>query len=138
MWQVPSYNEHSSSSRLSYLEAPTPPDRVDISGDLTDFSSTNGGVLAVKGTKKLDESHVDLTRHCGKSPVTMNTVLQRIYKTLHCRRAGFEPQRIVVQEEGESPPSTRRSRPSQNDDPHFVLLLLLVALASSIGGDRLF
>ena len=24
---------------------------------------------------------------------------------------------IAVQEEGESPPSTRRSRPSQNDDP---------------------
>ena len=62
--------------------------RVDIiSGDLTDFSSTNGGVLAVKGTKKLDESHVDLTRDCGMSPVTMNTVLHRVYLTWkHPRR----------------------------------------------------
>ena len=47
---------------------------------------------------------------------------------------------FVVQEEGESPPSTQRSRPSQNDDPSLCAnpLKLLVVLASSIGGDRLF
>ena len=47
---------------------------------------------------------------------------------------------IVVQEEDESPPSTRRSRPSQNDDPSLFAnpIKLLVVLASSIGGDRLF
>ena len=47
---------------------------------------------------------------------------------------------IVVQEEGESPPSTRRSRLSQNDDPSLCAnpLKILVVLASSIGGDRLF
>ena len=44
-------------------------------------------------------------------------ILSLVKKPLHCRRAGFEPQRIVVHEEGESPTNTRRSRPSQNDDP---------------------
>ena len=46
-----------------------------------------------------------------------------VKKTLHCRRAGFEPQRIVVKEEGKSPPSTRRSRPSLNDDPSLCAAL---------------
>ena len=36
MCQVPGYNEHSSSSRLTHLNAPTPLDRGGISGDLTD------------------------------------------------------------------------------------------------------
>ena len=45
-----------------------------------------------------------------------------------------------MQEEGESSPSTRKSRPSQNGDPSLCAnpLKLLVVLASSIGGDRLF
>ena len=68
-----------SSSRSSYLEAPTPLDRGDISGDLTDFSSINGPLRAVKGTEERDESHVNPTRHCGKSPATMNKVLHRVY-----------------------------------------------------------
>jgi len=38
-------------------------DRGDISGDLTDFSSTNGALRAVKGKKwECDESYTDLTR----------------------------------------------------------------------------
>ena len=76
MWQVPRNNEHSFSSRLSHLEEPTPLDRADISGDLTGFSSTNGALRAVKGTEEGNEFYDDLTRHCGKSLVTMNTVLQ--------------------------------------------------------------
>ena len=61
-------------------------------------------------------------------------------KTLHCRRAGFEPQRKssfskrvkAHQELGEAV----RARTTI---PHFVLpLKFLVVLASSIGGDRLF
>jgi hypothetical protein len=38
----------------------TPLDRGGISGDLTDFSFTNGVVRAVKGTEEGNESHVDL------------------------------------------------------------------------------
>jgi hypothetical protein len=47
MWQVPRYNEHSSSSRLTHLDAPTPLNRGDISGDLTDFSSAFTALRAV-------------------------------------------------------------------------------------------
>jgi len=81
LWQVRSHNEHGYSSRLSHLEAPTPLDRGDISCDLTDFSSINGPLRAVKGTEERDESHVHLTRHCGKSAVTMNKVIHRVYLT---------------------------------------------------------
>ena len=45
-------------------------DRGEMSSDLTDFSSTNGALRAVKGTQEGDESHVDLTWHCGKTLVT--------------------------------------------------------------------
>jgi len=67
-------------------------------------------------------------------------ILFLVKKTLHCRRAGFEPLRTssfrkrvkAHQVLGE----TARARTTI---PHFVLLLkLLVVLASSIGGDRLF
>ena len=75
------YNERSSLSRLTHLEAPTPLHRGEISGDLTDFSSTYGALRAVKGTQEGDESHVDLTRHCGKSFVTTSVVLHRVRLT---------------------------------------------------------
>jgi hypothetical protein len=79
LWQVRSYNnEQGSSFRLTHLEHPTPLDRGDISGDLTDFSSINKTLRAVKGTEERDESHADLTRHCGKSAVTMTKVLHRV------------------------------------------------------------
>ena len=42
---------------------------------MTDFSSTNGALRVVKGTEEGNESHADLIRHCGKSPVTTRTVL---------------------------------------------------------------
>ena len=71
----PRYNEGSFSSRLTHLKAPTPLDRGGISGDLTEFSSIYTALRAVKGTEEGNESHVDLTQHCGKSPVTTNTVL---------------------------------------------------------------
>jgi hypothetical protein len=61
MWQVPCYNEHSPSVRLSHLEEPTPLDRAEISGDYNDFYSTNGALRAVKGTDQRNQSHVDLT-----------------------------------------------------------------------------
>ena len=41
----------------------------DISGQLTRFSTSYTALRAVKETEKFDESHVDLTRQCGKSPV---------------------------------------------------------------------
>jgi hypothetical protein len=74
LWQVRSYNEQGYTLRLSHLEAPTPLDRADISGDLTIFSSINRPLRANKGTEERDESHDDLSRHCGKSAVTMNKV----------------------------------------------------------------
>jgi hypothetical protein len=81
LWQVRSCNEQGYSSRLSHLKAPTPLDRGDISGDLTEFSSINGPLRAVKVTEERDESHVDLTRHCGKSAVAVNKVIHRVYLT---------------------------------------------------------
>jgi hypothetical protein len=60
-WKFSLYNEHVYSLSFSHLEAPTPLDRGDISGDLTDFSSINGPLCAVKGTEELDEPHADLT-----------------------------------------------------------------------------
>ena len=63
-----------------------------------------------------------------------------VKKTLHCRRAGFKPQRAS--------PFRKRAKAhhvlgeavrARTTIPLFVLLLkLLVVLASSIGGDRLF
>ena len=67
---------------LSHLEAPTPLDRGDILVDLTDFSSINGPLRAVKGTEKRDESHDDLIRHCGKFAVTMNKLIHRVLSHL--------------------------------------------------------
>ena len=56
-------------------------DRGDISGDLTDFSSTNGALRAVKEKVECNESHSDLTRHRGKFSVATSTVLHRITLT---------------------------------------------------------
>jgi hypothetical protein len=62
------------------MEASTPLGRGYLSGDLTDFPSINGPLRAVKGTEERDESHVELTRHCGKSTVTMNKeVLHHVF-----------------------------------------------------------
>ena len=83
----PSYIERSSSLRLSCLEVPTPPDRGDILGQSTDFSTTNTALRAVKETKKCEELHGDLTRHCDELLVTMSAVLHCIYLALrHPRR----------------------------------------------------
>jgi len=42
---------------------------------------------AVKGTEDLDASHDDLIRYYGKSAVTMNKVIHRVYLTWkHPRR----------------------------------------------------
>jgi hypothetical protein len=72
---------------LFHLEAPTPLDRGDVSDDSTDFSSINGPLRAVKGTKKRDESHDDLTRHCGKFAITTYNLIHRVYLTWkHPRR----------------------------------------------------
>ena len=77
----PRYYEHSSSTRLSHLEAPTPLNRGDISGQSTRFSSAYTALRAVKEIQEENESHVDLIQHCGKSPVTTNTVLHCVYLT---------------------------------------------------------
>ena len=68
--------------RLSCLEAPTPLDRDDISGRSTRFSTTYTTLRAVKEAEECDESHVDFTRQCGKSPVTTSAVLHCIYLAL--------------------------------------------------------
>jgi hypothetical protein len=71
-------NEYSSSLHLTHLEAPTPLDRGGISGDLTDFSSTNVTLRAAIGSEEANELHVELTRHCGESPVTTKAVHYRV------------------------------------------------------------
>ena len=56
--------------------------RGDISGQSTRFSFTYTALRAVKETaEKCDESHGDLTRQCGKSPVAMSAVLHRFKLT---------------------------------------------------------
>ena len=65
-----------------------PLDRGDISCDLTEFSSINGFLRAVKETEERDESHVNLTRHCDKSAVTMNTVIHRVISPESAHAAG--------------------------------------------------
>ena len=76
---VPSHNKSSSPLHLSCLETPTPPDRGGISGQSTRFSTTNTALQAAKETQEHDESHVDFTRQCGKSPVTTSAVLHCAY-----------------------------------------------------------
>jgi hypothetical protein len=79
LWQAHRYKEHSFPLRLSHLELPTPLDRGGISGDLTDFSSTNGAFSSFKGTEEGYKSDVNLTRHCDSSSVTTNTDFHRVY-----------------------------------------------------------
>ena len=50
-----------------------------ISVQSTRISTTNTALRAVKETEKHDESHVDFTRQCGKSPVTMSAVFHCVY-----------------------------------------------------------
>ena len=50
-----------------------------FSGQSTRFSTTNTDLSAVKETEECDESHVDVTQHCGKSRVTMSAVLHCVY-----------------------------------------------------------
>jgi hypothetical protein len=50
-------------------------DRYGISGDLTNFSSRNWALCAVKGTQLCDEKHIDLTRQSAKSFFTTSAVL---------------------------------------------------------------
>ena len=75
---------------LSCLEAPTPPDRGNISGQSTRFSPSNTALSAVKETEECDELHVDLTQHCGKSRVTMSAVLHCIYLAWRHSRCRIE------------------------------------------------
>jgi len=70
--------------KKTYLHAPTPLNRRGISGDLTDFSSTNGALCAVKRTQEGNESQIYLTRQCVKSSVTTSKVHHRIQLT--CKR----------------------------------------------------
>ena len=58
-----------------------PLDRGDTSVDVTDFSSINGPLRAVKGTEERDELHVDLVQQNGKSAVTIDKVFHGIYLT---------------------------------------------------------
>jgi hypothetical protein len=65
----------------NHLEAPTPLDRGGSSGDLTNFSSTNGALRVVKGAEEDSASHLGHARYCGKSSVTTNTMLHRVELT---------------------------------------------------------
>ena len=67
-------------------------------------------------------------------------ILSLVKKTLHCRRAGFEPQRkSPFRKRVQAHQVLGEAARARTAIPHFVLLLkLLVMLASSIGGDRFF
>jgi len=62
-------------------------DRGVFSCDLTDFSSTNGALRAVKETQDCNESHDDLTRQFDKSSIATNIVCHLAHLTWkHARR----------------------------------------------------
>jgi hypothetical protein len=52
--------------------------RAGISGDLTDFLSSNGAFRAVKGAAENNESNAGLARQCGKSPVATGKLFCRV------------------------------------------------------------
>ena len=77
-----------------------------FSGQSTRFSTTNTALRAVKETQEHDESHVDFTRQCGKSPVTTSAVLHCVYLAWkHPRR------RIEVAFQVSRPAFSPRTRP---------------------------
>jgi hypothetical protein len=78
----PCNKKNTSLLRISQLEAPTPLDRADFSGDLTDFSSKNRAFRVVKGTEEGNELNVDFTQHFCKSPDATNTVHHRVEVTI--------------------------------------------------------
>jgi hypothetical protein len=83
LWQVRSHKEQG----LIPIATPTLLDRVDVYGDLNNFSPINRPLRAIKGTEERDESHVYLAQHYGKSAVAMNKVIHRVYLTWkHPRR----------------------------------------------------
>jgi hypothetical protein len=49
---------------------------------------------SVKVTEERDESHVDLIPHCGKSAVTMNKLIHRVYLTWKHPRRWIE---VIIQ-----------------------------------------
>jgi len=49
----------------------------EVSGDLTEISSTKRAMCVVKGIIKANESLVDLARHCGESLVATGAVPYR-------------------------------------------------------------
>ena len=89
LWQIPSCNEHSSPSHLTHLKAPHRRMRVVFhSGNLTAFPATNRVLHAVKGPEEGNESHGDLTRYSGKSPVTRFIALLRPFDHTQCLVCG--------------------------------------------------
>ena len=67
---------------------PTALDQGDISGQSTRFSTTNTALRAVKEAEEYDESLVEFTRQCSKSPVTTSALFHCVYFTWKhpCRR----------------------------------------------------
>ena len=80
-----------------------------------------------------------LPRRAGSSGISW-CILSLVKKTLHCGRAGFEPQRTSsFRKRVKAHQVLGEAVRARTTIPHFVLLLkLLVVLACSIGGDRLF
>ena len=79
-----------------------------FTGQSTRFSTTNTALRAVKETQEHDESHVDFTRQCGKSPVTTSAVLHCVYLAWkHPRR------RIEVAFQVSRPAFPPRTRPCE-------------------------
>ena len=64
---------------LTLPEAPTLLE-IEVAFQVTSptFLSTNDALRVFKATEKVNEAHLYLTRHLGKSPVTTNTVLYRV------------------------------------------------------------
>jgi len=77
-----------------YLAWRHPHRRIEVifSDQLTRFPTMNTALYAVKGIEECDESHVDLTRQCIKSPIIMSSVLQFVYHAWrHPRRVNDDP-----------------------------------------------
>ena len=78
---------------------------VTFQGQSTRFSTTNTALCAVKEAEERDESHIDLSRRRGKSPVTMSAVLHCVHLTWKHPRRRIE---VVFQVSRPAfPPQTR-------------------------------
>jgi hypothetical protein len=81
------------------------------------FRGINASIIFSGPIEAEERGTCFLSRRAGSSGLSWR-ILSLVKRTPNRHRAGFEPQHASsLRQVGESPPKTRRSRPSLNDDP---------------------